>query len=177
MAMNVSYLDEGELRTLLRDNSAGDRSVLVVLPHHISPNGTVVFPQSSRSLIKRFRASKVEVLLAAKPDNVAFQDEHGAEWLGPLLLISASAITHDPNIIGITLSVIATYLVDYFRGKPKPHRAKFGIVLKNGLLGRKSLKITYDGPADSIEEFRETVREAKRTWESEGGSSDGRSDD
>jgi hypothetical protein len=56
---------------------------------------------------------------------------HALEWIGPIVLFSAAAISQNPEIMSITLGVISNYLADWFRAVPKQGRtAKLKMVQK-----------------------------------------------
>lgn len=88
--------------------------------------------------------------------------EHSAEWIGPVIFISAAAISQDPTIVSLTLSIVANYLTDLFKGRTGNNIAKFNIIIPDGEGNYKN--VDYEWPVEGIEELKEVVRElnAKR---------------
>jgi hypothetical protein len=44
------------------------------------------------------------------------------EWIGPVIIITAAAVSQNPEIVSITLKVTSNYLTDWFRGVSKENR-------------------------------------------------------
>jgi hypothetical protein len=81
---------------------------------------------------------------------------HVLQWIGPVILFSAAAISQNPEIVSITLDIISNYLTDWFRGVPKQERtARLRMVqkTKEGIY-----KIfDYDGPAENLGPIKDAM--------------------
>jgi hypothetical protein len=81
---------------------------------------------------------------------------HALKWIGLVILFSAAAISQNPELVSITLGVIANYLTDWFRNVPK----KDGAAKLKMVQGTKdgSYRIfDYDGPVESLVPIRDTM--------------------
>jgi hypothetical protein len=81
---------------------------------------------------------------------------HTLEWIGPVILFSAVAISHNPEIMPITLGVVSNYLADWFRDVPKKERtARLKMVQKTK---EENYKIfDYDGRAENLGPIKDAI--------------------
>src|SRR5438105_11806900 len=78
--------------------SRKDQSI-VLLPMIIKDDGTPILAQSTKTVAKLFRDNGLDVTIYAGQKPVLFREERGAEWLGPVLFISAAFYSSSPQAI------------------------------------------------------------------------------
>jgi hypothetical protein len=84
-----------------------------------------------------------------------------AEWIGPIIFVSGSLLSENPNAINVALGVLANYLTDFFRGPPRAQRqAQLSVVVETE--AGETRRIDYKGPADGISELPDVVKELRR---------------
>ena len=78
------------------------------------------------------------------------------QWIGPVILISAAAISQNPDIVSITLGVISNYLTDWFRGEPKENRSASLTIVKETKDGDYKC-VDYNGPLEGLLEVKDML--------------------
>jgi hypothetical protein len=79
------------------------------------------------------------------------------EWVGPTILFTSTLISQNPQLIEISLGVIANYLTDWFKGFPKRQRlAKLDIVAETKSGTYK--KLHYEGDAKGLKDLPKIIR-------------------
>jgi hypothetical protein len=139
---------------------------------HTIPDGIVLLPssfevaQSRNDLVYAAGTDTVRKLLvqAGVPVAELEQDgqdyprtvQHALEWIGPVILISAAAVSQNPEIVSITLGVISNYLTDWFRGEPKENRSASLTIVKETKDGDYK-RVDYSGPAEGLREVKDIL--------------------
>ena len=80
------------------------------------------------------------------------------EWAIPTLFFSASLLLQNPEAISVSLSVIANYLTDFFKGFGEEKKGKLDIVVEKNK-SKIFKKISYEGPIDGIKELADVAKE------------------
>jgi hypothetical protein len=79
------------------------------------------------------------------------------EWVGPTILVTSTLITQNPQLVELSLGVIANYLTDFFKGVPKKQKkAKLEIVAETKSGNYK--RVRYEGDIDGIKELHKIIR-------------------
>jgi hypothetical protein len=138
------------------------------------PNGVVLLPRnfdrakSKQELVHEssmptvrtiLRQARIpETRLEEEGDHFPYAQQNAFEWIGPIIFVSASFLTQNPDVISVALGMISDYLTDFFKGIPGARKtAKFDIVI--GPTKSESYKrIHYDGDVDGIREMEKVVR-------------------
>lgn len=95
---------------------------------------------------------------AKRPSYIQNND---ATWVGPVLLITASAISGNANLISVALGVVSNYLTDYFKGRSGEPVVKLAVVVEQSR-SRSWKRIEYQGPPGGLSTLAEVVRETVR---------------
>jgi hypothetical protein len=107
-----------------------------------------------------FRENEVEETpIEPAGERFPYVSEKSLEWIGPTIFIGYSLYTQNPNILNITLGIIANYLTDFFRGIRGGATARFSIVRERS--SGECERYDYEGPPSAIEDFAKVVREIK----------------
>jgi hypothetical protein len=139
---------------------------------HTIPDEIVLLPssfesaQSRNDLVYAAGTDTVKKLLVQKglPVVKLEQDgqeyphtvQHAFEWIGPVILFTAAAVSQDPAIVSVALSVISNYLTDWFRGEPKENRRVSLKIVKETKDGDYKT-VEYSGPIEGLHEVGEIV--------------------
>jgi hypothetical protein len=138
---------------------------------HTIPDGIVLLPSSFESaqtrndLVYAAGTDTVKKLLvqAGVPAAKLEKDgqeyprtvQHAFEWIGPVILFTAAAVSQNPEIVSITLGVISNYLTDWFRGVPKQERtARLKMVEEKD--GRYKI-FDYNGPPENLGQVKDAM--------------------
>lgn len=112
-----------------------------------------------------FRAADLPITVY-QPDGVKipYLQENNITWVGPALLFSYAAVSQNPHIISLTLSVIANYVTDLFKGSPQPARVKLSVLVETTTTKtttKTTKKIEFDGPPDKLSEINGIIKDIK----------------
>ena len=98
-----------------------------------------------------------ETPIEQEAESFSIMTEESFEWVGPLILFTATAITQNPQLVDVSIGVIANYLTDWFKGVRKSEKnAKLDVIVEkeNGLYKR----IHYEGSPEGLKEIPKIVR-------------------
>ena len=79
-------------------------------------------------------------------------------WYGPVLFFAVSVVSENPDIIAVSLGVIANYLTDFFRGVPGKHKIVLEIVTEKTKT-KTTRKIRYEGDIEGLKNLPQSVLE------------------
>ena len=129
-------------------------SDVVIIPELVE-DGQNIYSSDIISFHK-YANSQVKLDYLKKPDLLL--EQRSVEWFGPTLLITTAALTHNAELISITLSVISNYLTDYFKGRKEP-------TVKISFIKQKSktqfTKFDYEGDKEGLKEFEKLLDQFK----------------
>jgi hypothetical protein len=139
---------------------------------HTIPGGIVLLPssfevaQSRNDLVYAPGTDTVRKLLVQAGVSAATLEQdgqeyphkvqHALEWIGPVILIGASAMSQNPEIISITLGIISNYLTDWFRGEPKENRTASLTIVKE-TKGGNYKRVDYNGPPEGLSKVKDIL--------------------
>jgi hypothetical protein len=127
--------------------------------------GELVHESSALDLKTLFREADLPVTVY-QPDGtkIPYLQENDITWVGPVVFFSAAAISQNPHIVSVALSVIANYVTDLFKGSPEPGRAKLSVVVETHTTKTTTTvtkKIDFDGPPDKISDIDKLLKDMK----------------
>jgi hypothetical protein len=145
-----------------------------------APEGACILPRGfarakdARELVHESSALDLKTLFreaglpitAYQPDGakIPYLQENDITWVGPALFFSAAAISQNPHIVSVALSVIANYVTDLFKGLPQPARVKLSVVVETHTTKTTTTvtkKIDFDGPPDKLSEINGLIKDIK----------------
>jgi hypothetical protein len=86
--------------------------------------------------------------------------QDAAEWLGPVIFVTGSFLSNNPDAINVALGVVANYVTDFFRGTPVDRqRAKLTVVVETE--DGQSRRVDYQGPPEGIRDLPGVIRELR----------------
>jgi hypothetical protein len=139
---------------------------LCILPRHFASAQDVaelVHESSALDLKTLFREAGLPVTVY-QPDGtkIPYVQENDITWIGPLLFVSCAALSQNPHILSVALSVIANYVTDLFKGLPQPARVKLSLVVETHTTKTTTTvtkKIDFDGPPDKLSEINGLIKD------------------
>jgi hypothetical protein len=78
---------------------------------------------------------------------IPFRDDRDSTLILPVVFFGAAYISENPHLLAISLSVIANYVTDYFRGKVGMNRVRCSVLVKTTRDGTTTKEVRFDGPA------------------------------
>lgn len=81
-----------------------------------------------------------------------------------MLFVSYAALSQNPHIVSVALTVIANYVTDLFKGSPHPARVKLSVVVETHTTKTTTTvtkKIDFDGPPDKFSEINGLLKDIK----------------
>ena len=88
--------------------------------------------------------------------------ENDITWIGPTIFIGYSFWTQNQHLISISLSMVATYLTDFFKGKSNSPKVKLDYVLeKDPKKDKKNVRFTYEGDIDGLDKLPSILEKLK----------------
>ena len=135
---------------------------IAILPENFetaTPATTVRQLMGTLTIKKIFRISNVpysEIRRGnEKPSYIGYR---AFEWVIPTLFFSAPLLLENPQIISVSLSVVANYLTDFFKGVGRKKNGKLDIVVEKNK-SKICKKISYEGPIDGIKDLADVAKE------------------
>jgi hypothetical protein len=100
----------------------------------------------------------VETPLEKKGERIPYVVEESFEWVGPMIFIASQFITQNPSLVDTAISIISTYLLDWwFKGlgdNQKKARLKVIVETKTGTYK----EVDYEGPPGGLSELPKIIR-------------------
>lgn len=125
---------------------------IVILPNNYLSTEKHEYYSTTISFYK-YTKGKMDIEYLTAPELLI--EQRSGEWFGPLLLISSSALSQNPELISITCSVIASYVTDFFKGKDNPSiRVK---VVHKETKTSKLTEISYEGGLEGLKSLEESI--------------------
>jgi len=79
------------------------------------------------------------------------------EWVPPVLFVSASLYSQNPELVSVALNILANYATDFFKGMRGAHEVSLNIVVEKK--NKTYKKIVYQGPIEGLKDLVEVIRE------------------
>lgn len=135
---------------------------IIILPYNYEANEKYTYNSTSISFHK-YAKSKLDIKYFTEPEILV--EQRSGDWFAPILFVSSVAMTQNPEMISIALSVIANYVTDFFKGKDSPN-----IQLKVIHKETKTSKLTeiyYEGKLEGLSILKETIELIAQKGESD----------
>jgi len=136
---------------------------LALLPRNYDIAGSkddLVYEGSTLEIRTLWRQARIsETQIEKEGDRFPHIHERYAEWIGPVIFISASVLSQDPHAVSVALGVLSNYLTDFFKGVPiSSRKVKLSLVVED-VGGYK--RIDYEGNVEGLARLPEVIREIK----------------
>lgn len=131
---------------------------VMCLPFHFDGEHTL-YSTHTPTVEKLIRQAGLEVARPNLPGQTRYRDERSLEWMGPVLFFSAAALAQNPEIMSVSIGVIANYVTELFRGRSEPSGARLAIIEE--VEGKtRYRRIEYRGTAEGLRALPASIRAA-----------------
>lgn len=160
--MSVEILDYVSVSEKLKSFGVSVPSGIAILPSNLATAASIddfrqeVESDTVRTLLRANKITHTEIF--DEDHQPPYLQQYSFEWFGPTLFISAGLLSHDPNILSVTLGVITNYLYDLFKGS-KNGKASLDIIVEQSSGSCK--RIHYNGPPDGLSSIPEIIKGLK----------------
>ncbi|WP_421340567.1 hypothetical protein [Aeromonas veronii] len=127
------------------DNFSLDSNGIVILPCNYLDTDNYEYHSTAISFYK-YASQKIHIEYFTEPEFLI--DQRSGDWFGPLLLITSTAVTQNPELISITCGVISSYITDFFKGNGSGN-IKFKLIYKE-VDDMKITEFSYEGSLDGL---------------------------
>jgi len=98
------------------------RGPICMLPNNLDELSSLeesIHFSSALTLVKLLEEASIPAsIMEAEGGDRKYLVQKNVTWYGPVLLFAAAEIAQNPQLVSISLGVIANYLTDYFKGIP-----------------------------------------------------------
>jgi hypothetical protein len=159
----MEYID---VRKKIAELSLSEANGLIFLPKNFETATCIddfIYQDSLKVVNKLMRQEGISIgRLEENNTSTKYYVENDITWIGPTIFIAYSFWTENQNLISIGLSMIASYLTDFFKGKSKSPKVKLDYVLeKNPKNGKKNIRFTYEGDIDGLDKLPSILEKLK----------------
>jgi len=137
---------------------------LIILPvkpeHEMDQSKYVVYASTVTSVMKLLKANDIPIRLAVEGGReVAYQENRSFDWFAPTILITASLLSQNPQLVSIAINLISSYIYEIFKGKSADPstRCTFAYIGKG-----KKKKVHYEGPVSGLSKIPDIIKEIDR---------------
>ncbi len=88
------------------------------------------------------------------------QLRRSVEWVGPIILFTATAYSDNPQIVSLTIGVLANYLTDFFKGVSGRKDVKLKVIVEKEKK-REYVSIDYEGDIPGLYRIPDVVESAR----------------
>lgn len=161
--MKHEIKEYNELGNLFEKLNIQTDSLICFLPENLyetEDSKEFIYSESTTDLNKILKKEnkKINYLTNDKP---LLRSRKSADWFGPTILFGITVISQNSQLVDITISLLSSYLYDFFKGTGGTKKVKFDIVI--GSKNKKSYKrISYEGSVEGVKELNEVIKKLKK---------------
>ncbi|QIZ76462.1 hypothetical protein [Ferrimonas lipolytica] len=130
---------------------------ITLLPINYREEEDYKYQSTSLSFFK-YAKDKTEITFYTDPE--ILYEQRSVEWFGPVILITSSLISQNPEIVSITCGVISNYLTDFFKGQKNPE-VSLKVVYRE-TEKEKITEIEYQGSGEDLSKLQEAILEVAK---------------
>lgn len=120
----------------------------------------LIFTDSVSDLSKVFKQNNINASRFGG-DSTLLRSRKNADFFAPALFFGLSLINENPAIVSLTLSVLANYITDLFKGSFNRKKVNLDIYVET--TGEKKIhKISYSGNIEGIEKLAGVIKSLKK---------------
>ena len=119
-----------------------------------------IYSETTTDLMKVFKAENLK-LKYLTDDKPLLRSRKSGDWIGPIIFIGFSVLADNPNLLGVSLNLISSYLYDFFKGTIGSKNVKFDIIVENRK-NKEYQKISYEGDVKGIIALDKIIKSLKK---------------
>jgi hypothetical protein len=161
---NITTREFINVKERIDDLNLSHPSSLAFLPKNFEDaedKQSLIYNSSVSTLRKIFNQERIDVSTIEDKDlKIPELQQNAFELVGPIIFISASYYSQNPDAVNIALGLISSYLKDFFKGIPGNKKVKLSIV-KEETKGKKYQRIDYEGDVSGLSELGDIIKSTK----------------
>jgi hypothetical protein len=126
-------------------------------PRYIDDDGVALFESSTYTISKLLAEKGIETSRIVPGESEAEINENAFDLLLPVIIIGGSFLSSNPHLVSISLSLISSYIHDFFIGIRGEKTVKCKILIKGK---KKTKKIYFEGPPEQFEQLKDLLTAA-----------------
>jgi len=151
------------VREKLKDLELSQPQKLAFLPKNINEvddRENLIYDSSVTTIKKIFHEKGID-LDEIENDELEIPElqQNAFEWIGPIVFISASYYSQNPDAINVAVGLISDYLKDFFKGIPGSKKVKLSVV-REIKEDEEYTKIDYEGDLSGLSELENIIKAA-----------------
>jgi hypothetical protein len=115
-----------------------------------------IFTDSVSELIKVFKQHQIEFSTLGGKINL-LRSRKNADFFAPVIFLSLSLISENPNLISLSLSVLSNYISDFFKGSIGQKKVNLEFYLET-TKDKTIKKLSYNGNVEGIVELEKVIK-------------------
>jgi len=120
----------------------------------------LVYESSVSDIRVLFRdAGIIETRIEKQGDKYPYKQNKHFDWIGPIIFISASILSQNPDIISITEGIISNYLTDLFKGSSYSANIKLSYIIEK-TKDKEVKRFSYEGDVTGLDKLPKIIQEA-----------------
>jgi hypothetical protein len=136
-------------------------NLITVLPRNFADAKSkeeLVYEDETPTVRTLWRTNGVmETPIEKKGEKIPYAVEESFDWVGPMIFVASQFITQNPSLLDTAISIILTYLADWFKGLPSNQKkAKLQVIVETKSGTYK--KVGYEGPPEGLAELPKIIR-------------------
>lgn len=155
------YIDVKAQALKLGCNVPAELALLPINFDTAENKGELVHEDAVLTIRKLWRQAGItETKLEKEGEKFPYEQRKSFEWVTPIIFVSASLLSQNPDLVSVALNVISTYLTDYFKGIVGDKTVKFDIIIEQNKQN-KSERIHYEGSLEGLDGLTQVIKEIK----------------
>lgn len=155
-------IDEIDIKGIFKKLDIEFPSNLCFFPENIDSvkdKAEFVFADSISDLHKVFRQNQIEFSTLGGESSL-LRSRKNADFFAPALFFSLSLISENPTIVSVSLSILANYITDFFKGSFGRKKVNLEIYIET-VGKRKIKKISYSGDFEGMVKLESVIKSLK----------------
>ncbi len=134
-------------------------SEIILLPSNWNQDKeeNFIYSENTVTIKKLLKNNNIPVsILNFKPDS-KITNNRNIDWVSPIIFISAAFVSSNSDAVSISLSIIANYLTDYFKGNKSDPNVKISLYFERH--DGEIKEASYSGPTSGLDKFQQSIKE------------------
>ncbi|SOU86809.1 hypothetical protein [Tenacibaculum dicentrarchi] len=162
----MKELEYINVRDKIKELSLNNGNGLIFLPYNFENTTDVkefIYDDSVKVVNKLWRNENINIeRLENDISETKYYQENDITWIGPTVFIAYTFWSENQNLMAISLSVVANYLTDFFKGKTGSPKIKLEyIVEKNPKTKSKNVRFSYEGDIQGLDKLPKILEKLK----------------
>ncbi len=162
--MGTTITDYINVTEKLKELDLNNVETITLLPFNfdtVAKKEDLIYDNSVKTIRTLLRNAELpDERIEKTAETIGYRQLNHFEWLAPTFFVTYSVLSQNPNMVSVALSVVASYLTDFFKGMSGDKKVKIDIIVEKEK-GKTYKKITYEGDGKGLDELAEIVKNIK----------------